>query len=252
MSMPYYRDWSNMRHHKGKTFFPPPALFKASKALYFPNLHGVTLYSAPGYADTTPVFEGKISVLTMFSSAWAENQIKTWVDPSENPELQGLLEDEKDDQMRLVQRVDINYEDNGMKAAIIKLFMNGIRRSVPSERHERYFVIKNGIEMDMRDAIGFLNSKVGYVYLIDAECKIRWAGSGIANDVEKASLVKAVRKLAEDKRGKDRQERLEAKRVAAVTGTLDSQEEPAPPQKESVQAPQDGKGGLRIPGITPM
>ena len=39
------------------------------------------------------------------------------------------------------------------------------------------------------------NPKVGHVYLLDKDCKIRWAGCGDANDEEKESLVKAVRRL---------------------------------------------------------
>ena len=40
-----------------------------------------------------------------------------------------------------------------------------------------------------RENIGLLNDKGGYVYLVDQECKIRWAGSAIAEPKEKESLV---------------------------------------------------------------
>jgi len=50
----------------------------------------------------------------------------------------------------------------------------------------------------MREAIGVGNSRVGYVYLVDGLCRVRWAGSGNAKGREKESLVKGVRKLAEE------------------------------------------------------
>jgi ATPase complex subunit ATP10 len=38
--------------------------------------------------------------------------------------------------------------------------------------------VGKGLSEDVRDAMGLLNSQVGYVYLVDTECRIRWAGSG--------------------------------------------------------------------------
>ena len=54
----------------------------------------------------------------------------------------------------------------------------------------------------MRDAMGLLNSKVGYTYLLDGACRIRWAGSGIAEGDEREGLVRGVRKLIEEAKGK--------------------------------------------------
>ena len=196
ISTPYFREWTNMRHHKGKTFLSNPKLFRADRALYFPNLHGKTLLSPYHSADTTPVLKDKISIVSIFSSAWAERQVQTFVSETENPELSVAIRESGG----VAGRVDVNVEENALKAGLIRLFIPSIRRRMPKERHGRYFVVRRGISEEIRDAIGFLNGKVGYVYLIDGECKIRWAGSGRAEGGEKESLVKGVRRLVDERR----------------------------------------------------
>ena len=37
------------------------------------------------------------------------------------------------------------------------------------------------------------------MYLLDGECKIRWAGSGVASEEERESLVKSVKTLIANK-----------------------------------------------------
>ena len=178
-----------MRYHKGKTFLSNPKLFRSEKALYFPNLQGYTLASGKEMRDTTSILNDKISVVSIFSGTWAERQTATFVD--KHPELDEALKLGKE----VAQRVNINVEENTMKAALIRLFLPGLRKRFPMEAHSRYFVVTRGITEDLRDDIGFLNSKVGYVYLIDRECKIRWAGSARAHVGEKEGLVKGVTKL---------------------------------------------------------
>lgn len=194
ISTPYFREWSNMRFSKGKTFLAPPRLFKGSHALYFPNLHGETLVKEKENAmkDTTTVLEGRVSVVTVFSSAWAEAQVASFASLEKNPELMEVL---KGGGAQLVQ---INVEENALKAGIISLFKGSLRKRVGEENWGRYFVVKKGLSDDARERIGVLNSKVGYVYLLDGECKIRWAGSGVASDEERAGLVRGVRKLIEE------------------------------------------------------
>ena len=41
------------------------------------------------------------------------------------------------------------------------------------------------------------NSKVGHVYLVDANCRIRWAGNGDAVEGEKEGLVDVVKRLTD-------------------------------------------------------
>jgi ATPase complex subunit ATP10 len=183
-----------MRHHKGKSFLAPPRLFKSDKALYFPNLHGQTLVKNTGLSDTTPVLEGIVSVVSVFSSAWAEGQVASFVAEKNNPKLHKVVKESGG----VAQMVNINIEENAMKAAIIRLFMPSLRKRITAADWGRYFVVKRGMTNEIRDAIGLLNSKVGYVYLLDGKCRIRWAGSGICEGDEKEGLIKGVRRLIEE------------------------------------------------------
>jgi ATPase complex subunit ATP10 len=194
MSAPYFREWSNMRHHKGKTFLAPPRLFKAEHGLYFPNLYGETLISSNGMSDTTPELEDRVSVVSVFSSAWAERQAASFVAPKNNPELHELVKESKG----LAQLVQINVEENALKAMIVKLFMSNLRRTIAEKDWGRYFLVRKGLTEEIRDSIGLLNSKVGYTYLLDGSCRIRWAGSGVSEGDENEALVKGVRRLVEE------------------------------------------------------
>ena len=181
-----------MRFSQGKTFLSSTTLFRAEKALYFPNLQGITLASPKAIQDTTTVLTDKISIVSIFSGTWAEYQTATFV--GDNPELTGLVQECKD----IAQRVDINIEENSIKAGLIKLFMSGIRKRLPEDRHGKYFVITRGITEEMRDGIGLLNGKVGYVYLVDRNCRIRWAGCGPADPEERNGLIRGVKKLVQE------------------------------------------------------
>ncbi|KAI9819905.1 MAG: Mitochondrial ATPase complex subunit atp10 [Pycnora praestabilis] len=194
VAKPYFREWTNMRHHKGKSFLSNPKLFRAERALYFPNLHGVTLASPKTPQDTTPVLKYKISVVSVFSSTWAERQVATFISENENAELHQVLKQSP----QVTQRVNVNIEENALKAGLIRLFMPSIRRRISKDAHGRYFVVRRGMTDDIRDAIGLLNGKVGYVYLVDEACRIRWAGSGKAEGDEKEGLVRGVKRLLEE------------------------------------------------------
>jgi ATPase complex subunit ATP10 len=183
-----------MRFSKGKSFISPSRLFRAEKALYFPNLHGRTLEKSRGPRDTTPLLQDKISVLSIFSGAWAENQAASFVEPGQNPQLHSII----NRNVGRAQLVRINIEENSLKAFLIQLFMPNLRRTVTKQEWSRYFLVRKGLTTELRDSIGFLNSKVGYTYLLDSKCRIRWAGSGVADEDERQSLVRGVRRLLDN------------------------------------------------------
>lgn len=177
-----------------------PRLFKANHALYFPNLHGLTLASPKDPQDTTAMLRGQISVVNLFSSMWAESQVATFTGPKQNPRLAELLASGGEH----VQKVDINVEENLMKAWLVKRFMWNMRKKMPLEQHARYFLIEKGFSELLKEAVGMMNSKVGYVYLVDSHCRIRWAGCGPAEASELETLNNGLAKLiAEKKAGGD-------------------------------------------------
>lgn len=194
LATPYFREWKNMRFSKGKTFLAPQRLFRSDKALYFPNFFGQTLHSDKTMRDTTSVLKGKISILSVYSSAWGEKQAASFVSKEMHPELHGIINNSRG----LAQFVSINFEENSLKAMLIRLFMKSLRKRTGEENWGRYFLVQKGLTIEIREMIGLLNSKVGYIYLLDDRCRIRWAGSGFSEENERTSLSKGVKKLIEE------------------------------------------------------
>lgn len=192
------------KEYKGKSFVSNERLFKKEKALYFPNMWGQTLskdgQGPDGGKDTTPALRGKISVIGIQGNNWAEEMVDTFLSPNANPELQVLLEKDAPQ----LQRVHINVQSDIASAFLVKLFSYRLRSTIPEDRWDRYFMVKLprdirlGLSDDVRDAMGFLNTRVGYVYLLDQDCKIRWAGSGHAWKGEVESLNAGIKKLLEE------------------------------------------------------
>ncbi|KAN0067710.1 ATP10 domain containing protein [Elaphomyces granulatus] len=209
VAKPYFREWTNMRYHQGKAFMSNQRLLKREKALYFPNLFGITLASPREKQNTTSLLRGKISVVSLFSSVWAEHQVITFTGPTQNPGLyEALQAGSSSSGSELAQKVDINLEENSIKAWLIRMFMWRMRRNSPAEQHKRYFLVRKGLSNGLKEAIGMMNSKVGYIYLLDDDCRIRWAGSGHAEEIEMQSLNNGVRKLVEEKKARLKAEEL--------------------------------------------
>ncbi|KAI1132065.1 ATP10 protein-domain-containing protein [Nemania abortiva] len=193
ISRPYFRDWGNLKFHKGKTFIAPPRLFKGELSLFFPNLYGRTLVKTDKEPrDTTPVLRGRVSVVSVFSSMWAENQCKTFVSRESNPAVGQIIAGSAG----RAQHVRINIEEDPLKAFLVKLWMGSLRRQVGGEEnYGRYFLVRKGVSDEIREGVGLLNSKVGYTYLLDPHCRIRWAGSGPSEDHEREGLAKGLQRL---------------------------------------------------------
>lgn len=195
MSRPYFRDWGNLQYHKGKSFLSPPRLFKAELSLFFPNLYGQTILKKDKKPhDTTPLLTGKASVISVFSSQWAASQIETFVSKEANPGLHDVVAHNPEH----TQLVHVNYEDNAGKALLVRLFMGSLRSKFPEKDWDKYFLVRRGINDTIRESIGFLNSKVGYVYLVDQHCRIRWAGSGPSDPEEREGLTKGLGRLVDE------------------------------------------------------
>lgn len=195
LARPYFRDWGNLSYHDGKSFLAPPRLFKAEMSLFFPNLFGRTLLKTDKEPrDTTPVLHGKASVVSVFSSQWAENQVNSFVSKEANPALHEVLAEEGG----MAQMVSVHTENNAARAWIVKLFMGSLRRKLPEKDWNKYFFVRGGITDHIRESIGLLNAKVGYTYLVDQHCRIRWAGSGPSTAEERDGMAKGLRRLVRE------------------------------------------------------
>lgn len=211
MAKPYFRDWTTLKYHSGKAFLSPRTLFRASKARYFPNLRGYTLANDGSTdCDTTPTLRGKVSVVTVFSGLWAHRQTETFFPGEMGSDAEWTREG--------WQRVQVNIEETRIRAFILKASRGGLRKVIAEKAWGRYFVVNKGLHPGgrwkaptdfpggVREALGISNTKVGYVYLVDRECRIRWAGSGNAIEGEAEALAKGVKKLVEEMRREKEQE----------------------------------------------
>jgi ATPase complex subunit ATP10 len=210
ISKPYFRDWSNLRFFKGKVFKANERLFRGDVSLWFPNFFGKTLRGdaekrdrKDGYGglgrDSCVVMEGKISVVSLVSNAWAQAQVDSFCSESQNPELHQVLKGNTD----VAQQVVINVEENPLRWWLLQAFRGSLRAQRTKEEQDCYFMVRRGLDDMMKESIGFLNEKVGYVYLVDQECKIRWAGSAEAEPAERESMVKGLRRLIQDVKAPD-------------------------------------------------
>ncbi|KAF1995866.1 hypothetical protein P154DRAFT_525969 [Amniculicola lignicola CBS 123094] len=191
----YFRDHINVRKYRsGKTFAANPRIFKESAALYFPNLVGETLEPGGGMRDTTNVLKGKVSLIKIYGSEWGRRQTETFTGVSVNRPLRELLEGYNG----LAQEVDITTEENSAKAWLTALFRWQLRRTVKEDDWGKYFVITKGVSDRIREALGLLTKRNGYVYLVDQNCKIRWAGSANAEGEETAWLTRGLEKMIDE------------------------------------------------------
>lgn len=69
----------------------------------------------------------------------------------------------------------------------MSLFIKSLRTTVPKELHPTYLVSSQNLEY-VREPLGMTNSRVGYVYLIDENLKVRWGGCADATREEAIAL----------------------------------------------------------------
>jgi len=89
------------------------------------------------------------------------------------------------------QYIQINLQENILKAILVNLFLSSLRSKVPPFQHTRYLVSRQNIEY-LREPLGMTNSRIGYVYLVDENLKVRWAACADAKEEEEEALIRCV------------------------------------------------------------
>ncbi|KIL59466.1 hypothetical protein M378DRAFT_131521 [Amanita muscaria Koide BX008] len=160
----YFHDLNMTRRHGGKTWIAPKVLIREDKALYLPNVSGKSLDQGT-VKDTTTMCFGRITVLGMLGTKISELNAKAFVNPTH----------ERYSSHPLYQYVQINLQENLLKSFLVNLFTSSLRSNVPKELQSDYLISSQNLEY-VREALGMTNSRVGYVYLIDENLRIRWGG----------------------------------------------------------------------------
>lgn len=202
----YYEDMINTRHHGGKTWVAPRQAIREDKALFFPNITGKSLLG--NQRHTTTMCFGRVTVLSLLSTRISEIHSARLTQPtlaafSAHP---------------LFQHVQINLQQNLLKSFLVSLFTNSIKKTVPTEQHDNYLVSSQNMEY-LQQPIGMDNEKVGYVYLIDENLKIRWAAGGEPEDAEIEALQACtgvlLRRWERDPKSEQYRKQIEAPPSAA-------------------------------------
>jgi ATPase complex subunit ATP10 len=190
----YFRDFRNADHNRGKFYLGNERLWKGDKALWFPNLRGRTL-EGKGAKETTSVLKGKVSAVSIFSRDWAAGQAASFVGEKENPEFSQIIAESEG----LAQHVRINFEEGRLFQTILWLFERNLKSLTPEDDWSRYFILR-GIPGSVKEQLGMLNEKVGYCFLLDPNCRVRWSANADSTDEERAALNRGLRRLIEEQK----------------------------------------------------
>ncbi|KAI7858660.1 ATPase assembly factor ATP10 [Circinella umbellata] len=172
----YFADAHEMRKHGGKMYHAADKLIKADKAGYMPDFEGINLDKKP--VHTTDLLAGKISLMSFVYAKYGETHVNSFVEP--------LLQHFKDNSK--VQLVEVNVQENLLKQWLLKAFVPSIRKNLPEERKQNYTLLLKDISR-VRKHLDMTNQHIGYVYIIDEQCKIRWTAHGDATKEEIGNML---------------------------------------------------------------
>ncbi|KAI9496036.1 ATPase assembly factor ATP10 [Zychaea mexicana] len=172
----YFSDAHEMRKHGGKMYHASDKLIKADRAGYMPDFEGVNLNKQP--VHTTDLLAGKVSLMSFVYAKYGEAHVNSYVEP--------FLKHFKDNQK--VQLVEVNVQENLMKQWLLKAFIPSIRKNLPEERKANYTLLLKDISRT-RKMLDMSNQYIGYVYLVDEKCRIRWTAHGNATEQEVANML---------------------------------------------------------------
>ncbi|GJN89200.1 hypothetical protein Rhopal_002178-T1 [Rhodotorula paludigena] len=185
VSKGYFHDYNELRQQGGKAYVAPKTLIREDLALYFPDIEGVSL-ATKEKVHTTDLFENKISLVAFSSFRSSEEHINSFVRPA--------LADLKNDDA--FQYVYVNLQENPLKSFLVSMFVSSLRKTVPAEYHATYLLSHQSLEY-LREPLGMPNKHVGYVFLVDWQRRIRWAGCSWATVDEEEALRRCAHVLVE-------------------------------------------------------
>lgn len=173
----YFNDLNATRRNGGKTWIAPSVMIREDKSLYFPNVAGITLDQSEK-RDTAIMCSGRVSVVAMLSTAISEIHARGFVERTL----------ERFQSHPSFQYIQINLQENVLKSLLVKVFTSSLRRTVAPEQQPNYLISTQNMEY-VREPLGMVNSKIGYVYLVDEALKVRWGGCADATADEAQSLL---------------------------------------------------------------
>ncbi|KAG0000887.1 Mitochondrial ATPase complex subunit atp10 [Entomortierella chlamydospora] len=184
----YFAEFSELSRTGSKLWKATENMISADKALYMPNIIGTSLKTSEPI-ELVDIIRGKISLLAISGTRFGEEQIETFTEPflKKWPMGEGNSK---------VQLVELNIQENPLKAGLVRIMVPFVRKNIPEERHANYILHYKSIK-HLKDPLSMPNSYLGYVFLIDSNCKIRWGAHGKGTETEVKTLLDSVQRLSE-------------------------------------------------------
>ncbi|TYJ54006.1 hypothetical protein B9479_005340 [Cryptococcus floricola] len=178
----YFHDYNRARKGGGgKLWIAPSVLIREDRANYFPDISGKNLLGTN--VHTTDLFAGKATLVSIISTRLSEEHVQTFSQP--------VLEDLEGHPR--FQSVTINHQPNSLKTWIVSMFTSSLKRTIPKENWGNYiYATSSWSELDILQPLNLDNHLLGYTFLVDQNCKVRWAGCGEATEEERQNLRRAA------------------------------------------------------------
>ncbi|KAF9332404.1 hypothetical protein BG006_004720 [Podila minutissima] len=182
----YFSEFSEVNRTGAKLWKATTSMVNADKALYMPNIVGTSLKTSEPI-ELVDVLRGKISLLAISGTRFGEEQIETYMKPFLTRWPAGSSK---------VQVVELNIQENPLKAGLVRMMVPFVKKTIPEERHTNYILHYKSIK-HLKEPLSMQNSYLGYVFLVDGNCKIRWGAHGPATEIEVKTLLDSVQRLSE-------------------------------------------------------
>ncbi|WVW85772.1 hypothetical protein I302_107810 [Kwoniella bestiolae CBS 10118] len=178
----YFHDYNRAKGvGGGKLWIAPNVLIREDKALYFPDISGKSLLGKE--AHTTDLLKGKVTLVSVIATRLSEEHEQSFTQPVLS-DIAGHPE---------FNFVQINHQENKLKSLLVSFFISSLKRTIPEDRWGNYMISSGEwSSMDITGPLGIDNKLLGYVYLIDQNLKVRWAGCGSATPEEAQALRRAT------------------------------------------------------------
>lgn len=192
---PFY-DSKSFNNTNGKIFLPPKSYFKNDHSKYFPDFIGDSLVKKD--QKLSNFLKNKVNIIRVYSTLSGEKCTDTYFNvENENYLTTGFKTFQN--KFPHSQIIDINIPQNWLKASLVKLSRGNIKKSIPVERVNSYFILPDHVlPYDVKQTLYCDNSCSGYVYIVDHNGKIRWATSGYSNNEELKVMWKCVNGLEKE------------------------------------------------------
>ncbi|KAL7748803.1 Mitochondrial ATPase complex subunit atp10 [Sorochytrium milnesiophthora] len=186
----YWKDLQELNATKGKLYTAPDQLVKPSHAVPVPELRLRPLNAASQNTEVllTPLLNGKTTLLTLSMSAYGDEHVKSFVEP--------VLPILRDPKVPSLQHIQLNFAQGWMRSTIVKMSIPYIRRHVPAEEQPDYYLSLFHDVTQQLEVMQVRNKYLGWVFLVDAQGKIRWTAHGQAKPEEIERLQKFLYELS--------------------------------------------------------